>query len=225
MIKIMKRKILKIFLFGFLAVIFLFLAFFLINRRVDKKSDGKIFDSAELLPERTDAVLILGAGAKGGVMSDILKDRTDAALEVYKQGKAEKILVSGDHGRQDYDEVNVVKDYLLKNGVQESDIFLDHAGFDTYDSLYRAKNIFGVKTLVISTQDFHLPRAVYIANALGMEAVGIRADKRPYMYTEYLQKREKIAKVKAFFDILFKSKSKYGGPEIDIQGDGRESWD
>jgi len=140
------------------------------------------------------AVMILGAKVRGdGSLSDMYKDRADVAIDVYKQGEAGKILVSGDHGRIEYDEVNAAKNYLLANGIPAEDIFLDHAGFDTYDSLYRARDVFQIKTLIISTQNFHLPRAVYIARKLGIEAWGVSADRHFYGNEQFYETREALA--------------------------------
>ncbi|MDD4662205.1 MAG: ElyC/SanA/YdcF family protein, partial [Candidatus Pacebacteria bacterium] len=116
--------------------------------------------------------LVLGASVKGNKVSDIFKDRLDAALILYNEGKIEKFLISGDHGTKEYDEVNTAKEYLLSKNVLEEDIFLDHAGFDTYDSVYRAKEIFGVSEVIIVSQNFHLGRALYIAHNLGIDAQG-----------------------------------------------------
>ena len=139
--------------------------------------------------------------------------------------KVSKILVSGDHGTVEYDEVNTVKAYLLENGVQPENIFLDHAGFDTYDSIYRAKEIFEVESVVIVTQEFHLPRAVYIGNSLGIETHGYIADRQPYVAAIWNSFRESLARIKAFLNVTLNSKPKYLGEPIPITGDGTLSWD
>ncbi|MDD4358685.1 MAG: ElyC/SanA/YdcF family protein, partial [Candidatus Pacebacteria bacterium] len=112
--------------------------------------------------EESQVALVLGARVYNDRASDIFKDRLDSAIELYAQKKAKKILVSGDHGTKSYDEVNIAKSYLLSNNIKEEDIFLDHAGFDTYDSLYRAKEVFQINNAIIISQSFHLPRALYI---------------------------------------------------------------
>lgn len=171
-------------------------------------------------------VMILGARVFGDdVLSHVYEDRTLTALEIYRSGKAQKILISGDHGRKEYDEVNAAKDYLLERGVNGDDIFLDHAGFDTYDSMYRAREIFKVKSLIVVTQGFHLPRAVFIARELGLEAYGVSADKRVYAGALRNDVRESLARVKAALDILFHSKPKFLGEAVPITGDSRLSWD
>ena len=197
----------------------------LLNFLILKISRAHISDSVDELPQ-AQAVLIPGARVyEDGRMSDILNDRVISALEVYHAGKADKILVSGDHGRTEYDEVNTVKNRLLAEGVPETDIFLDHAGFDTYDSLYRARDIFEADSLIVSTQEFHLPRAVYIGNSLGIETYGYIADKQPYLAARRNEMREFPARIKAFLNVTFHSKPKYLGDAIPISGDGRQSWD
>jgi len=179
------------------------------------------------LPFKADAVLILGAKVypETGKMSDVLKDRVDTGFDVYSAGKVEKIIVSGDNGQEEYDEVNVMKNYLLEKGISSEDLFMDHAGFDTYDSVYRTKNIFGVDSLVIVTQEFHLPRALYISDALEIKSCGVIADRRKYRSAVRNDFREFLARYKAFFDVNLGTKSKYLGDKIDIGGNGRVTWD
>ncbi len=192
-----------------------------INRKI--KNTGTSPCSQESVRQ---AALVLGARVyANGNMSPIFRDRVDTAIAEYKAGRADKILVSGDHGRPEYDEVNAAKNYLLEQGIPPEDIFLDHAGFDTYDSLIRARDVFGVKTLSIVTQDFHLPRALYIADALGLDACGVSADKQEYAGEQRRELRESLARIKAWFNVLVSSKPKYGGEAIPIEGDGQKSWD
>lgn len=178
---------------------------------------------------KAQAVMILGAGIKSNKeMSPVLKDRVVRALELYKAGTAEKILISGNNKEVVYpsdDEVNPVRVYLLKEGVPAQDIFTDHEGYDTYTSMYRAKHQFGVSSLIISTQQFHLPRAVFIARSFGIDAVGISADAGKYQDRNYL--REYIAQPNAVYEVL-------SGRDVSIpattnvlriEGDGRESWE
>lgn len=216
----------KRFLKGFLGAALLIITFVLVvNFRILSLSADRIYDDIKQLPS-AEVVLILGARVYGdNRMSSVFLDRVQTALEVYEAGKVEKIIVSGDHGTKYYDEVNVVKDYLLEKGVPGEDIFLDHAGFDTYDSIYRAREIFGVSSLIISTQNFHLSRAIYIAKGLGLEVSGISANRRTYVFSTNYNLRESLARVKAFFNLLLKSESKFLGEPIPISGDGRKSWD
>lgn len=126
--------------------------------------------------EKADCILILGAGVKDGKPKPMLRDRLLTGIELYKSGAAEKIIMSGDHGRADYDEVNVMRAFALEQGVSAEDIFLDHAGFSTYDSVYRAKNIFGAENIIIVSQKYHLYRALYIAKKLDVKAAGVSAN-------------------------------------------------
>jgi len=170
--------------------------------------------------------IVLGARVIGAkVTSGIYADRLQTAAELYKNGKIAKILVSGDHGQVTYDEVNAGKDYLLKEGVLASDIFLDHAGFDTYDSIYRAKNIFKINQALIITQDFHLPRALYFSHELKIDALGCGADLHAYQDIKQLKQREILARVKAWLLIMFAAHPKYMGDVYDITGNGEQTWD
>lgn len=198
---------------------------FLINFNVNSKSKSYIFSEAGKA-SNAEVVLVLGAKVfNDGRLSDMLRDRADTAIELYGIGKANKILVSGDHGIPEYDEVNAVKNYLLEKGVKGEDIFLDHAGFDTYDSLYRAKEIFQAQSTVIVSQNFHLPRAVYIGRGLGLEAYGVSADKHKYGNMENNITREILADVKAFWDINLSVNPKFLGLPIPLSGDSKKSWD
>ncbi len=178
------------------------------------------------VPGHSTAGIILGAKVySNGGLSGMTKDRADTAIALYQQRKISKLLVSGDHGQKNYDEVNTIKDYLLSKGIPASDIFLDHAGFDTYDSMYRAKKIFQVDSAVVVTQEFHLPRAVFLAREMGITAVGAKADIQNYGHMERVLVREWIARVKAVADVFLKSKPKYLGEEIPITGESQKSWD
>ena len=169
----------------------------------------------------SDAVMILGALVyHSGRPSPLLADRLDYGYELYIQGKAKKILVSGDHGQKEYDEVNAMMEYLMAKGVPREDIFMDHAGFNTYDSMYRAKAIFGIETLLISTQDFHIARSVYIARKLGIDAYGYPCEDKPMYNMRRLKLRESLARVKAVMDTTTKRKPKYLGETIPIGGSG-----
>lgn len=173
-----------------------------------------------------DAVIVLGASVHpDGTPSDILEDRLLTGISLLEDGKADAIIVSGDNGQNGYDEVNAMRVYLLEHGVSAEDIFLDHAGFDTYDTLYRAKAIFGVSSAVIVTQAYHLPRALYIGKARGIEVYGVVADRRSYRGMRYFKAREALANVKAVVDVMFSSKPMYLGNSISIDGDGRATWD
>ena len=195
-----------------------------LNRMVQEAADGKTFGVAEAPQKQT--ALVLGAKVhEGGRLSDMFRDRVDTAIELYKAGKVEKILVSGDHGTSGYDEVNAAKGYILTKGVAGKDIFLDHAGFDTYDSVYRARDVFQAESMIIVTQAYHLPRALFIADKLGVDAVGVGADLHTYGGQESRDFREIFASDKAWLDAALHSKPKFLGDAIPLSGDGRASWD
>ena len=175
-------------------------------------------EAAEL--ENTDCVLVLGAGVRDGSPTPMLRDRLITGISLYESGAAPKIIMSGDHGREDYDEVNVMKSYAVENGVPDSDVFMDHAGFSTYDSIYRAKAVFEADSITIVTQKYHLYRALYIADKLGINAVGVAADLDDYSGQLKRDLREITARDKDFFSCLFKPEPKYLGEKIPVSGDG-----
>lgn len=175
-------------------------------------------DYSEL--KNIDCVLVLGAGVWGDNPSPMLEDRLLKGIELYNKGIAPKIIMSGDHGQDDYDEVNIMKEYAIKKGVPSEDIFMDHAGFSTYESIYRAKEIFGVKNLIIVTQEYHLYRALYIANRLGLNAYGVNSDPREYGGQLYREVREILARNKDFVKCMFKPEPTYLGDFIPINGNG-----
>ena len=171
---------------------------------------------------KTEVALVLGASVAHGVPSPILADRANVAIALYLQGKVSKILVTGDNGQLSHDEVTPVRKYLIDAGIPSSDIFLDHAGFDTYSSVYRAKEIFRATSVTIVTQDFHVPRALFIARSLGLPAYGVVADARANTAYDYV--REIPASDKALLDLLTHRKPKYLGEQIPLTGDGTATW-
>lgn len=176
--------------------------------------------------EAAQAAIVLGALVyPDGRVSPMVADRLEAAYALYQGGKVQKILITGDHGRIDYDEVNTMRRYLEEKGVPSSDIFMDHAGFDTYDSMYRARAVFQVRSAVIVTQRFHLPRAVYIARQLGLDAQGVEADRFIYADNARYELREMAARLKAFGEVTLRRKPVFLGPVIPISGDGRATHD
>lgn len=182
------------------------------------------FPSGEIT--HSPVVIVLGASVlRSGQPSDILADRLKVASELYAEGLADKVLVSGDNGQEGYDEVNVMRAYLLDAGVAPDDLFLDHAGFDTYDSVYRARYVFGVTDAIFVTQSYHLPRALFLADAIGIRAQGVSSDLQPYVQQAWFSARESLARVKAVLDVLFSAEPEYLGDPIDITGDGRVTWD
>lgn len=170
--------------------------------------------------EKADCILILGAGVKDGKPKPMLRDRLLTGIELYKSGAAEKIIMSGDHGRADYDEVNVMRAFALEQGVSAEDIFLDHAGFSTYDSVYRAKNIFGAENIIIVSQKYHLYRALYISEKLDVKAAGVSADLNTYGGQLKRDIREIIARDKDFFKCIVKPEAEIMGDKIPLDSDG-----
>lgn len=168
-----------------------------------------------------DCILVLGCLVKNsGEPSHMLEDRLKRAVELYHAGVAPKLLMSGDHGQTDYNEVEAMKQYAMEHGVPSEDIFMDHAGFSTYESCYRAKEIFVADKIVIVTQEYHLYRALYIAQKLGLEAYGVNSDYRAYYNQTMRDAREVLARVKDFFYVWFRPEPTYLGEEIPITGDG-----
>ena len=148
-------------------------------------------------------------------------DRLDTALELYRAGVSERLLVSGDHGTPYYNEVGAMRAYLMARGVPSEHIFMDHAGFDTFASIYRARDVFEVKTCVVVTQLFHLKRALFIASELGVEAQGVHSDLHDYGRANYYRFREIFARTKAYLECrILDTSPAYLGPVIPISGDG-----
>ena len=177
-----------------------------------------IFSVAEA--PNAEVALIPGAAVlENGALSLIFLDRVDTAIALYQAQKVSKILVSGDNSTDSHNEVNPVRLYLISKGIPDEDIFLDHAGFDTYSTMYRAREIFGVSSVLIATQSFHLPRSVFIARRLGIEAYGVNADLGDILFRNYV--REVLANEKAVLDLLLNRKPKFLGEKIPITGDGR----
>lgn len=193
-----------------------------------KKEGSKYIVKVEEVP-KAEVVLVLGAAVfRSGTVSPILSDRLDVALEIYDKNKIKKFLLTGDHGQVNYDEVNAMKKYIQRkdNNIKDKNIFLDHAGFSTYESIYRAKDIFKVKKVIIVTQRYHLMRAVYIARKMGIEAYGVAADKREYINMDKYRMREIAARCKDFIYVnIIKPKPKYLGKPIPITEDGRVTHD
>jgi vancomycin permeability regulator SanA len=149
----------------------------------------------------SECVIVLGAAVfPNGQPSQMLRDRLDVALQLYQSGKTDRILVSGDNGSVDYNEVRVMKNYLVAQGVPEAHVFMDHAGFDTYSTMYRARDVFLVRKALVVTQEFHLLRALYIGDRLGLEVAGVASDPRVYDRADYYRLREYLARVKAFIE-------------------------
>ncbi|MDR2687079.1 MAG: YdcF family protein [Oscillospiraceae bacterium] len=171
--------------------------------------------------EGIDCVLVLGAKVMpSGAPSHMLEDRCRRAVALYGAGAAPVLLMSGDHGQWEYDEVTCMKQYAVDHGVPSGAVFMDHAGFSTYDSMYRARDVFGAKKILIVTQRYHLFRALYIARRLGLEAYGVSCDYRAYATQTKNSLREAAARCKDFAMCAVKPKPKYLGPPIPLTLDG-----
>jgi len=194
-----------------------------INAYMKASVKGQIITREQAAGYDADCILVLGAGVRGSRPSDMLADRLKQAIAVRDTGGSRILLMSGDHGRKEYDEVNVMLDYAAAAGVPESDIFTDHAGFSTYDSVYRAKAVFGAEKVIIVTQGYHLHRALYIAKALGLEAVGVSADLRSYVGQSYRELREMLARIKDFAMTIIAPPPTYLGEAISLAGSAEAS--
>lgn len=197
-------------------------ALLLVNTHVKGSTKAQILtpEHAATL-EDVDCIIVLGCLVKAdGTPSDMLADRISVGVTLYQNGTSPKLLMSGDHGQKEYDEVNTMKACAIDAGVPSEDIFMDHAGFSTYESIYRAKEIFGADKIVIVTQEYHLYRALYIAKALGMEAYGVSADLRTYAGQTKRDLREVLARFKDMGYSLFKPLPTYLGDPISLDGSG-----
>lgn len=218
------KRIIKVLFFCGVVCIFAALA---INHYVVSKAEDSIITYDEALKlEEVDCILVLGAGVRDdGTPSPMLADRLETGIKLYKNDAAEKFLMSGDHGRTEYDEVNTMKKYAVDKDVPAEDVFMDHAGFSTYESLYRAKDIFLADKVIIVTQKYHLYRALFVAEKLGIAAYGVPADLREYSGQSLREIREILARCKDFFTSIFKPAPTYLGDVIPVSGDGNATND
>lgn len=211
------KKILK---YAIYLILLLVIIGLLINLYMILITNNRIKKIKEIDYDDIDCIIVLGAGIRGSRPSPMLEDRLLTSVDLYNNNVAIKIIVSGDHGTKDYDEVNVMKRYLIENNILSEDIFMDHAGFSTYDSIYRAKEIFGAKRVVIVTQKYHLYRALYIAKELNLDAYGVVANRRNYYNQLKRDIREFVARIKDYIKCIIHPKSKYLGEIIPVDGDG-----
>jgi vancomycin permeability regulator SanA len=210
-----KKKVFII--LGIIVIIGALLTLF-INIRIITSTKNQIIEINELKDDY-DAIMVLGCRVNGDSPSLMLARRLDKGIEVYNKLNT-KVILTGDHDEKEYDEVNVMRNYVL-DSVPSEDIFLDHAGITTYDSIYRAKYIFGAKKIVIVTQRYHIYRALYLANQLDIEAVGVVADDIPQKFIMLKNEiREVLSRDKNYFKGLIKPKSKYLGEIIPLNQDG-----
>ena len=212
------KKLLK---YGIIAIIIITIIVLGINLYVRISTNKQIIKENDYTAlSDVDCIIILGAGILEDKPSPILEDRLLEGIKLYQNSVSDKIIMSGDHGRREYDEVNIMKNYAIEKGIPSENIFMDHAGFSTYESIYRAKYIFEAKKVVIVTQEYHLYRALYIANQLGLEAYGVGADPRQYVGATYRELREILARDKDFIKCIFKPEPTYLGDTIPVSGNG-----
>ncbi len=215
-------------LFALCAGVFIALGGVGINIYMIRFAKPYIYTSLKELP-RKYTVIVPGGRVYSTTVSHVVRDRLEAAADCVKNGKAEKVLLSGDHGRKDYDEVNRMRIFMQQvYGIDGGILFMDHAGFSTYETMYRAKAIFCVDNAVIATQGFHLARSVYIARKLGLDAVAYKAPEiAPFSRRLHAswEIRECLARIKSFFLVCFKAKPTYLGEKIPIDGEAAKSWD
>ncbi len=217
----MKRKGKRIITVLISAAVLLLAVIFVPNFIVVSKAKNDIIslEETEDLTD-TDCAVILGAGVRDGKPTPMLKDRLLTGIELYKSGAVKKLIMSGDHGSEDYDEVNIMKSFAVDNGVPAEDIFMDHAGFSTYETVYRTKEIFEADNIIIVSQEYHLYRALYIAKKLDVKAVGVSADRRTYSGQKMRDLREILARDKDFFNCIIEPEPTYLGEKIPVSGNG-----
>ena len=168
-----------------------------------------------------DAIVVLGASVRpDGTPSGILQDRLDDGIALYFAGAAPKIIMSGDNGTESYNECWAMKQYAISQGVPSEDVFCDHAGFSTYETMYRARHVFGAERIVVATQTYHLYRALYDAQGVGMEAIGVPSDYGEYANQSWYDIREVFARTKDFFQVLFSVPSTFVGDPISLDQSG-----
>jgi len=192
-----------------------------VSAYVKSDAEDKIItpEQAEKLDD-VDCIIVLGCYVDDTEPSPMLEDRLKVGIQLYNMGVSSKILMSGDHGQEDYDEVNAMKQYAIDNDIPSENIFMDHAGFSTYESMYRAKEIFKAEKVVIVTQKYHLYRSIYVAEELGLEAYGVSSDLQNYIRQSSYDMREILARDKDFFQTIIKTKPTYLGDEIPVSGNG-----
>lgn len=203
------------------AAIIVALVFVGTNAYVILTARDDIVDERAAVSFDADAIVVLGASVySDGTPSGILQDRLDDAVSLYFAGAAPKIIVSGDNGTDSYNECWAMKRYVVSQGIPSEDVFCDHAGFSTYETMYRAHHVFGAQRVIIATQTYHLYRAVFAAQGVGMEAIGVPSDYGEYLNQSWYDLREIPARTKDFFQVLFHTPSTYVGEPISLQQSG-----
>jgi SanA protein len=207
---------------------------------------GGLVAAGLLIVGAANAVVLLGAGGAGhdparaphaqvavvlgafvqpdGRPSAMLADRLDAAAALYRDHRVDRVLVSGDHSRLDYDEVNAMRRELVRRGVPDGDVFTDHAGFDTWSTMVRARKVFEVRSAIVVTQGFHMARALWLGKRAGLEVHGLAADRSGYGLEGRKSKlREVLARVKAVEEVVTGAKPRFLGPKVPVTGSAEAS--
>lgn len=193
-------------------------ALYYCDKKITQYAENKIFNTAEEAPHnRVGLVLGTSKMLKSGRINQYFAFRVKAASELYKAGKIDYIIISGDNGRKSYDEPTDMKQELINNGIDSTKIYLDYAGFRTFDSMIRVKEIFGQEKVTVISQHFHNERAIYIASQLGIDAVGFDAQDVGNRYGKKTMFREKFARVKVFVDFIIGTEPKFLGDKIEIK--------
>ena len=220
------KKLIKLGICLIVCIILFIIIALLINRYVKTSTQAQILTENDYTKlENIDCIVVLGEGIWGDKPSHMLEDRLLQGIELYDKDIVPKILMSGDHGRVEYDEVNLMKEFAIDKGVKSKDVFMDHAGFSTYETMYRARDIFKADKVIIVTQKYHLFRALHIAEKLGIEAYGVGSDPRKYHGATYREIREVLARNKDFIKGIIKPEPTYLGDAIPISGDGDKTND
>ncbi len=192
-----------------------------ISDYMERHTVGRILSSGEAQKLDADCILVLGCRVhEDGSPSLMLADRLEKGIELYESGASARLLMSGDHGRSEYDEVNTMKAFAVEQGVPSEAVFMDHAGFSTYDSIYRAKDVFQAEKIIVVSQEYHLSRALYIAERLGLDAYGVAAAYISYQGATYRSLREAAARGKDFLLAWVQPQPKFLGEAVPVSGNG-----
>jgi SanA protein len=205
----------RVLYWGGMALLAAVAVFVLVNACMVGLEQKNMYASISDVPARAVVIVPGAAVLRSGALSAVFLDRANSDVVLYQAGKVQKILVSGDNSTIEHNEVDPARKYLLSQGVPDGDIYLDHAGFDTYSTMYRAREIFGVTSAIVATQTFHLPRSLFIARFVGIDAVGYRSD-NVHLLTRN-EVRESLARIKALWDVGIHRTPKFLGDKILIE--------
>ena len=215
------KYLITLFRGSFFILLILFTAIIAIDAYVKNSAEDRIISADEAAILDADCIIVLGAGVRAdGTPSPMLQDRLLQGVSLYDMGASDRLLMSGDNTKKGYDEVNTMKQYAIDKGIVSEDFFMDHAGISTYDSIYRAKEIFQAEKIIIVTQKYHLYRALYISKSLGVDAYGVPADPRLYAGQKLREAREIAARAKDFVKCIIKPPASILGEAIPVSGDG-----